>query len=289
MPKTGTTSLQQFLFLNEERLRDQGVLYPRSLRLIPTRPNHHAFALAFLEKAPVHIHPRITPSHTVEEYIESFLQELNDFRPHTVVLSSEHIYTMDFPKPVLQRIFESLAFADELCVYVVCRRPSSILPSMYAQYVASATGPVVSPRRYLEQEVAAGTFDYSRRLREFADVFGEDRVVVRMYEEVRNDDIRPLAELAGFRIDGDWGTLGEQNRRPSWPTIRLMRWATQLPAASRRARSTLKRLDARLPGGWWRRRLEAPFKPYAEEMLSALDARYDQALVAWKTPSRPGA
>ena len=43
-PKTGTTSLQQFLTLNREFLLSQGVLYPRSLLERPEELLHTALA-----------------------------------------------------------------------------------------------------------------------------------------------------------------------------------------------------------------------------------------------------
>lgn len=286
MPKTGTTALQQFLTMNEERLSEQGVLYSRHLRLNDQRPNHHAFALAFLEKPPAHFHPRFGSRYSADEYTQLLREEIASSRPHTVILSSEHIYTMDYALPVLRRIYASLAFLENICVYIVFRRPSSMAPSMYAQYVVSAKVPPLSPDRYLAKEEAAGSFDYLRRLQDFAEVFGEHRIFVRLYEEVRNDGIRPLADLADFRVDGAWSGVGERNRRASWPTIRLMRWAMTLPMAGRRARSILKKLDGWLPDGGWRRRLEAPFAPYAATTLSALDERYYRPLVEWQAASR---
>jgi len=277
MPKTATTALQAFLAANDIALREQGVLYPRSGRYSETFFTHHACFLSFLTHQPRHFVRPFTPTNPPEEYVLALRAEIEFFRPHTVILSSEHLFSPDFTLKKLVEIRRHLDFADEVNALLLLRQPSEILPSLYAQHVAGLHRATRSPANYLKMQEEFGTFHYEKRLRTFDAAFGVEHVWVRDYGEVRTDIVEPLRELANVVPGGDWRRPEEQNQRLSWPIIHLMRLANMLPAAGGPARAALRTLDGWLPRGDWRRRLEAPFRPYSTDTLRRLDRDYPSA------------
>lgn len=274
MPKTGTTALQQFLAANETRLRSQGILYPRSGRRSETDPAHHALFLSFLGNKPLHFARPFWPRYASHEYVLQLQGEIDAFRASTVILSSEHLFSPVFDEECMANIRKQMSFSENVVFYCVLRPIEDLLPSLYAQHVSGLSQASRSPRKYLQLEEGAGTFDYEGRLRMLEDVFGAEKVIVQNYENVRTDIVRPFRDVVGYEPDSDWAPLPvESNRRLSWPVLHLMRLANALPLANRPARRALTLLDSGLFRGRIRHRLEAPFKPYSAQTLRRVARR----------------
>jgi hypothetical protein len=277
LPKTGTTALQSFLAGNAGRLRDLGVLYPRNGRYSEAAIDHLAFFLSFLKFPPRYFVLPFQSNFNAQEQVDMLRSEIEYFKPKTVILSCENLYSLDFNEDIIRDIGDKLKFAEEVKVYAMVRRPSDILPSMYAQSITGRRRAGWSPQYYLKLQEERGAFDYPLRLGKFAKVFGEDNLVVRDYTEVGSNVVGPLATLADFHPGEDWMSVSRENRRLSWPLVHLMRLTNRLPAGRKVVDRTLRGLDRRLPrGGWWDR-LEAPFRPYSTATLRDLDRRYAAA------------
>lgn len=275
MPKTATTTLQSYLTANEIRLRDTGFLYPRAGRFSERETTHHSlFLSAIPDKSPPFVRPYYS-RYSFDDHIALLRAEIDYFKPHTCILSSEYIYSPVFDEDALWNIREQLSFADEIVFYVVLRRPAELLPSMYAQHVTGLSRSARSPRRFLAHEEQVGTFNYDARLRTFAKVFGDENVVAARYCHIRDDVVGAFHSLLGIEPSKEWTHTGSLNERLSWPLVHFARLTNWLPFVhSRWALAALRRVDARLPRGAWRKRLEAPFHPYSPELLKTVDDRW---------------
>ena len=191
--KTGSTSIQNFLNKNLDWLRRNGVLYPQfgihdnahyelseSLGFGPKLSSKKRFSLSKLRKI-----------------IENSEEE-------KVVLSSEYF--------MLSGNFEELkqllkGFRVKVVVYF--RRHDLWFESLYNQAVKTALNPPweKGAQSYLDYQLNRGKqkFDYLESVREWAEHFGEDSIVVRPFEKSQfynKDLISDFLKILGVDPEG---------------------------------------------------------------------------------------
>lgn len=125
-PKTGTTSLQNWLMLNRQLLCNQGVLYPRNT-FKPDKPKHQWLLESLRPEQPelIRIH---------SELLESELKENSNTDIHSVILSTEGIYN-HFHDLVLRHKYSWQELAKEcpIRIIVTLRNPFDFTLSRYRQ------------------------------------------------------------------------------------------------------------------------------------------------------------
>lgn len=209
-PKTGTTSLQKFLFDNREKLLDKGYLYPLS-GMDSTRSttcfNHNGLASALLKKYDSKI-PVINANSESEwkGSWENLKKEINTIKPKNVIISSEvFTATKYFYTPNIIALAKKILEEYETKVVIYLRRQDDFLRSLYCQYMRSPL-PNKVPNLILLNENP--TNKNTTRIREFVEQlkyqanyystlemwkksFGIKSVIVRVFEkeQMRNGDV----------------------------------------------------------------------------------------------------
>ncbi len=184
-PKTGTTSIQTFLLLNRARLRDAGLLYPRTgLRDSAHRlicPTFYALRHDANRAAAV---------------LADLLREIRASSLPLVVLSCESACGNN------PRAFAPLLDVADVTVVYYLRRQDHLAESLHAQRI----------RGFLDMELRRADrcavderppLDYGRTLRLFASVFGRDRLVVRGFERNalhERDAVRDFFKVIGVPL-----------------------------------------------------------------------------------------
>ena len=202
-PKTGSTALQQFLSANDGRLKSLGWLYPAAAR---RAGGHHD--LAFLTGGG---YPDwATPQDKSLAQMEDELRIEITASPASVLLSSEDFYLLGAPADVAGML-ERLGFRPEtVTVLVYLRRQDEAYVSWYNQAVkAQGYAGTFSDMLPTQREL----WDYSTRLRAWADVFGASRILVRPYAR---------SDLMGEDVCRDLiGTLGLPQHVFDFPVERV--------------------------------------------------------------------
>jgi hypothetical protein len=209
-PKTGTTSLQQFLTLNREFLLSQGVLYPRSLLERPEELLHTALASYALEESRPRLRGELFAAQRqqrtlmLREHLQAaFMEELalHAGKLKTIILSNEHLELLLLAEAELVRLKDLLApHCSRLTVLVYLRRQDRIATSMYSSALRAGQGkppilpqnPVRMPRRPM--------YEYHRMLSLWSRVFGREHLQIRLYEDCRHRLLEDFCEVSGVQL-----------------------------------------------------------------------------------------
>jgi len=193
--KTGTTTIQAWLRLQRESLLAAGVLFPVS----PGEQNHTALAYFAGQEAAVRdlgLRPvgqtPADPAILRREFAAAFEREVLNSGASTVVLSNEHCSSRLRDGESLQRLRGLLQpLFDDIRIVVYLRRQDEMLLSGYSTSVKSGQ----SHSLHLPQRDDGRIFNYARFLDRWANVFGDDHLIVRVFERHRFHDGDLLADF----------------------------------------------------------------------------------------------
>lgn len=130
-PKTGTTSVQKYLYVNRNKLQEHGFLYPETGLLDGA---HHLLPVSILDNIPPAIEhlPKIDP----EILYEQLLDEISQSSLDKVILSSEFFSLLHFPSEDSNRAKLAGLLSDfDVKIVVYFRYQPDFLLSSYMQEV----------------------------------------------------------------------------------------------------------------------------------------------------------
>lgn len=248
--KTGTSSLQRFLFSNRRVLLKRGVIYPTSH--LAGRHAHHRIAFSVLGK--VDPDDQRVPSRDAE--IEPVLDEIRSSGADTAILSSEAFFAIG-----VEGIEFLLSTFREFSPAVVfyARRQDEAYVSTYTQVSKSFRNGYIKPiHTYLDRPDQMGSdldiYDHAAR---WSRIFGKENVVSRLYGNrinVPEDFLRCVDDYRGAKkgilssID-EFVLTASYNQSPSLEATEITRlFKTQCDDHDQR-RSAFKLLTKNLDNG----------------------------------------
>ena len=188
-PKTGTTSLQQFLYTNEDRLREGGINYMRAAR---SHIAHNPLPIAVTQQED-------------EALLRAILDEYERSPDQTHVISSEIMFRV----VVARRLHASFPkdLRDRTRIICYLRRQDHYVEAIYKQ---RAKNGLVTVDRQAFLKAQMPKLSYSAALDSYADLVGAERMTIRPFER-RNfkggdvvqdfaDSMLGLHDLEGFEL-----------------------------------------------------------------------------------------
>ena len=221
-PKTGTTSLQNYLAKRQSKLRKKGILYPHNLENIKNSaaPQHH-----WVEKNLLSGHL----THFLEN-VQNVISQIKD-DTHTIILSSEGIYNYWWDIPD-----ESKALLSQFCalfdtnVWVWFREPVAFIESYYKQCIRNPEvkanpcyGKDLSFDQMLEIKWFHQHLDYQGFVFQCQTLFGKNNVLAFEYQ---GDVVQQVIQHLGLATAHDNPTP-RQNQSLNSVTIALLRGLNQ--------------------------------------------------------------
>ena len=221
-PKTGTTSIQNYLEKKQRKLRGMGVLYPHNLDKLhnTSAPKHQWF-----EKNLVTTH--------LEFFLENFMniisQVTND--THTIILSSEGIYNYwwDFPDES-KGILSELSKLFDIDVWAWFREPLEFIERYYKQCIRNPQvesnpcyGKDLSFSEMLNIKWFSQHLNYQGFVAECQSVFGKNNVSVFEYD---GDVVQKVVHKLGLATPHDNPTP-RLNRSLNSASIKVLRSINQ--------------------------------------------------------------
>lgn len=206
--KTGTTSIQRFCGLNRGALRERGIWYPPAdVGRFPSHYAHHRIAHAIAGR---------DPDFGIDDARHFFERVASGCRGgERVLVSAEPMYRHVIGDPDASgkpsrdkrheahvryaRAVASVVAPFEVTVLVVLRRQDLFVESLYAEQIL-ATGYVRPIETFIAERDPL--LDYHERLAGWAEVFGDDRIRVDVYERSRLD--RPIEQIFAEWLGLTW-------------------------------------------------------------------------------------
>jgi hypothetical protein len=201
--KTGTTSIQNFLAINRERLLSQGILYPSPPRNSP----HLILAPYGMEDKKGVEHKAHNDIKDINEYRANLIRmleaELDASRSSRLLLSDENLSLRVRSRTEIGRIkalCDRFSHATKVIVYL--RNQADYLVSLYSTQVRhGSTKAITNPLN--KSELAM--MDYFNLISRWAEIFGRDNMIVRRFEigDFPNGDLlADFAALIPFEAEG---------------------------------------------------------------------------------------
>lgn len=166
LPKTGTSSIQQFFELNRTLLQDNGYLYPQT----------------GIAKGSGHARIAEEVKNNKKQVLKYLKKELNNSKCDKFVISSENFFA--FEEAAIKRLYRQL-YRYRVYVIVYLRRQDARVESGYLQVLRDAefrfSGSIEDYLDFLLKYPRR--IDYYEFLKPWAAVFGKDSVIVKVYEE----------------------------------------------------------------------------------------------------------
>ena len=176
-PRTGTSTLQSTLRQNRANLLKQRVLYPESLERV--------FVAAMAPAWPSDAQQRrigVTGLRAVQRLRRSLTatlqREVNEHQPETIVISAEQLFDRLDKGTVRRRLKHWLSrFAERIELLVYLRRQDQAVFSRYLNTVRLGRD-----EAWIVPDRSVKLYDYQRRLKPWANLFGRDALTVRAYQ-----------------------------------------------------------------------------------------------------------
>ena len=185
-PKTGTTSIQEYLERNEEALYKAGCLVPKTSRRV--KPNHTLLAnycININRITEISIRNRIHTVKALKKFRRNFPKELRteikQFHGDNVVFSSEQCYgrlTTAKELKKLKALFRGLDYQIKIIVYI--REQTDMLCSLYSSEMKQGkTYPINGVSEFKKRAM----YDYNGKLKIWEEVFGIQNIVLRIFDK----------------------------------------------------------------------------------------------------------
>ncbi|MDZ8136260.1 MAG: hypothetical protein RM049_13290 [Nostoc sp. DedQUE04] len=223
MPKTGTTCLQKALFNNRDKFLENGYLYPmcgikHNAKEIVNRYCHNTLAhcLMGLEDKDN------TLSISIWEELKT---EIDFINPKNVIISAEAFTSFEiFYQPETLAKIKDLLKEYEIKVVIYLRKQDDFLESSYCYMVKLGACSVGIKELFNEYQYI---FNYYQILENWADIFGYDNMIVRLFAK-SNTKNHIFADFLGvinqFNNKSDYKVdYGAKiNVSPSGKTIKML-------------------------------------------------------------------
>jgi len=195
--KTGTTSIQRALGQNRETLRDKGFAYPES----PGHVSHTKLAVFLQECAgagPGRMQLRAGPTSL---FMKSLQEEIGALPAtvHTVIFSSEHLFSRAMEPGVLPQLRAMLAtMFDRFRIVVYLRRQDELAISRLSTRLKAGRAPTAV---FPTGERTRSGYDYAAGLGPWVEAFGQEAITARIFarsEMAGGDVVRDFLDVCGL-------------------------------------------------------------------------------------------
>lgn len=227
--KTGTTTIQQFLHQNREKLSEYGVAYLRTPGLMNGRKlATYCMRYEYIDDGVRDL--GIVSSSDRDKwratFEKDFVEELQNLAKniHTVIISSEHFHSRLYTIGEVGTLFNVVdPFFTEIQILVYLRRQDRVAVSLYSTFCKSGgVGTTV-----LDETITADNpyYNYYDLLERWATVFGKENIVVRMFDKdkfVNNDLVQDFMYTSGISSAKEFIIPYSRNKSMSVQTQKML-------------------------------------------------------------------
>ncbi len=171
-PKTGTTAIQRFFYINRDELKENGLLYPGE------NENHYIAALEIREADK----PFLDTNSECYKVFTEIAANCGVFRK--ILLSAEILsQKVNILLPKLAEVLVFFKISIPIKIIIYCRPQQEFLESSYQQNIKS-----ISSRKtyrfdeYVKDKLESGFINYYEIVTHYSSFFGKENLIVVPYE-----------------------------------------------------------------------------------------------------------
>ncbi len=213
--KTGTTSIQEFMARNKNKLLNRGILYSDIIGF----PNNTKLSVALQDSSKVddsRVYSGITTKGKILNLRENLLHKLEDeiktTNPNIFVISSEHLSSRLTQQDEIERLCSFLKkLSNDITVIIYLRRQDKFFESLYS--TAIKKGHVADfhfPNKGRERE----DFHYWHLLKKWEKSFGSENIKIRIFDKkklINNDVVDDFIQTINIPIQQGQNKNKEEN------------------------------------------------------------------------------
>lgn len=198
LEKTGTTTLQEFFYLNKENLAKDNIHFMSS----PGARNHTDLVAYAYDKTlgdlivQKNLHTPVAKQAFRENFLARFDNEINKTKKSGahLLVSSEHLSSRVFSKDEIRKLlslFTENDYQPKIIVYL--RRQDQYLLSTYSTWLKSGATADLNVKSYKRKR-----YDYLSLLEMWSEVVGDEHLVVKIFERAKmhgNDLIQDFLKI----------------------------------------------------------------------------------------------
>ncbi len=204
--KTGSTTLQAVSGINRKTLMDHGIFYPKS----PGERSHTKLA-AFAADGPralglrrlIRLSGGDAYEHFKSHFGDELRAEIQANKCPRVFLSSEHLSSRLRTVQEVSRLATIVRpLADIVKIVVYLRPQPELYLSTYSTWIKSGSTKPLEPPKMGQHP----RYNYEKLLLLWADVFGKDNIIVRIYDRntlVDRDVVKDFFSIMGYKPGSD--------------------------------------------------------------------------------------
>ena len=200
MPKTGTSAIQRYLFVNREKFSDKGLYIPETAtKKASLTSAHHKLAQSLYQKD------------ADLKVWDTLVREIEQIKVQRILVSSEAFFNCS-SLGKLNYIRE--IFPGKISGIIYIRRPDIFIHALYMQYIRGEVSTV--PFNDFIQRHTPDKFKL--RIELWKKFLGDDNLIIRPYEKqqwVNNDIMDDFLEHINFEID----SLETPETNPCWVSL----------------------------------------------------------------------
>ena len=211
LEKTGTTTTQYALGKSYTSLKEQGILYPKTM--MDKWFNHIGVVNYCLSdekfqaiRTVYGIKDRDSLRKFRKNVEEEFSNELSLFDGNTVIMSNEHCSSRLITIKEIENVRKFFTkYFDEIYIIAYIREQVSYLLSSYSTSVRfSNTKEIFSPKQFQNKR---DIFDYDVILKRWENVFGKENIILRIFDRnelIDSDIVSDFTKILNIRLPKEY-------------------------------------------------------------------------------------
>ncbi len=219
LDKTGTTTIQNFLYQNRDNLHNSNYLYPQTgltKTVPPLCPAQHNLGWLIIKS------PNATPALGTWKEVH---EEIENANLDNVIISSEYL---GFANKKQIGILESKLKSYEVKIIVYLRRQDLRLESVYTQLVkvGKCATDILS---FIERRKKNSESDYFKRLEPWKQAFGNSNLIVRPLEKTQIPNIcQDILKVIGVTNFEHFSEVNSKNIKPGRKALEVLKFANKI-------------------------------------------------------------
>ncbi|EAH7586191.1 hypothetical protein BGG35_07520, partial [Campylobacter lari] len=228
-PKTGTTSIQHFLYANKDLLLEEKILYPSSIILNEQYDPQH-WNLATL------LNNFCKDDVLQNALVAALYNEIKNTNPKSVVFSSEAFQSVVKYENIkyLKYLLLKLGF-KKIIIILYIRDAVDVWMSLCSEFLKNGVDDNLAHKKIHENSLLQQILDYKNTLLHWSNIFGKDNIILRQFDKeclYDSDLIKDFAYVSKIKWNDGFAIPKKQNESLNLIGMEILKHLNKKPLIS---------------------------------------------------------